>query len=238
MGKELDIVFEDVRRAFRLLNRYQYRILDIIDYIREQAGFSDIYGKKDWYSNEIGQNRQTEDSYAHLRIFKGMWGLDFLYNHFFEFYFGDDPKSIGNQYKAQMSVFQVSDDGYFASHTEKKCMINVDSLASPQESHSYLVFNVSLYRDQKEYLWLNGNSKEEWKDFLTKFLESVEQESIVKIGEGEKIGEGGFNILKKYPMQQFANQASTDETIRDFATIVFEKTNGGKLFKESYYLND
>lgn len=233
MGKELDIVFEDVRRAFRLLNRYQYRILDIIDYIREQAGFSVIYGKKDWYSNEIGQNRQTEDSYAHLSIFKGMWGLDFLYNHFFEFYFGDDPKSIGNQYKAQMSVFQVSDDGYFASHTEKKCMINVDSLASPQESHSYLVFNVSLYRDQKEQLWLNGNSKEEWKDFLTKFLESVKQESIEK-----KIGEGGFNILKKYPMQQFANQASTDEVIRDFATIVFEKTNGGKLFKESYYPND
>lgn len=232
MGKELDNVFEDIRRAFRLLSRYQSRILDIIDYIREQAGFSNIYGKKDWYSYEIGQNRQTEDNYAHLSIFKDMWGLDFLYNHFFEFYFGDTPKNIGKQYEAQMSVFQVSDDGYFASHTEKKSMTNVDSFASPEESHSYLVFNVSLYRNPKEYLWLNGNSSQERKDFLTKFLESDKQESI------EKIGKGGFNILKKYPMQQFANQASTDEAIRGFATIVFEKTNGGNLFKKSYYLND
>lgn len=232
MGKELDNVFEDVRRAFRLLSRYQSRVLDIVDYIREQAGFSNIYGKKDWYSYEIGQNRQTDGNYAHLSIFKDMWGLDFLYNHFFEYYFGDDCKNIGKRYKAQMSVFQVSDDGYFASHTEKKSMTNVDSFASPEESHTYLVFYVSLYRNQKENMWLmNGNNDaQEWKDFLTRFLESKEAESI------KQIGEGGYNILKKYPMQQFANQASTDEVIKDFATIVFKKTDGGKLFKEEYYL--
>ncbi|MCQ2273556.1 MAG: hypothetical protein MJZ86_02045 [Bacteroidales bacterium] len=229
MGKELDNVFEDVRRAFRLLSRYQSRVLDIVDYIREQAGFSNIYGKKDWYSYEIGQNRQTEDNYAHLSVFKDMWGLDFLYNHFFEFYFGDTPKNIGKQYEAQMSVFQVSDDGYFASSKEKKSMTDVDSFANPEESHSYLVFYVSLYRNQKESLWLKGTYEEEWKDFLTSFLESTELESI------EKIGKGGFNILKKYPMQQFANQTSTDAVIRDFANIVFKQTGGGKLFKEEYY---
>ena len=41
-----------------------------------------------------------------------MWGLDFLYGHFFEYYFG--TIKIG-KHTIEMSVFQVSDDGYFIS---------------------------------------------------------------------------------------------------------------------------
>lgn len=226
MDKELDEVFADVRRAFRLLSRYQSRVLDVVDYIREQAGFAVTYGRKDWYSYEIRQNKQTEDNYAHLTVFKDMWGLDFLYNHFFEYYFGDNSKQLkpmGKRYKANMSVFQVSDDGYFASKTKGKSMTNVGSFASPEESHSYLVFYVALFRNKKEYLWLNAENQDGWKDFLTRFLESEKLESI------KRIGEGGFNILKKYPMQQFANQRSTDEAIKDFANVVYKKT-GSKLF--------
>ena len=37
MKKEIDNIFVDVRNAFRLLSRYQKRILNIVNYIREQT---------------------------------------------------------------------------------------------------------------------------------------------------------------------------------------------------------
>ena len=42
MSKELDNAFTDVRNAFRLLARYQSRVLDIINYIREHTPYTDM----------------------------------------------------------------------------------------------------------------------------------------------------------------------------------------------------
>lgn len=51
--KEIDNIFVDVRNAFRLLSRYQKRILNIVNYIREQTPYTDMWGSKNWYSDEI-----------------------------------------------------------------------------------------------------------------------------------------------------------------------------------------
>ena len=40
MSKEIDNIFVDVRNAFRLLNRYQKRILQIVSYVREQTPYT------------------------------------------------------------------------------------------------------------------------------------------------------------------------------------------------------
>lgn len=53
MKKEIDNIFVDVRNAFRLLSRYQKRILNIVNYIREQTPYTDMWGSKNWYSDEI-----------------------------------------------------------------------------------------------------------------------------------------------------------------------------------------
>ena len=60
MSKDIDNIFVDVRNAFRLLNRYQKRILHIVSYIREQTSYSDMWGSK-WYSAEIGKRRNSPD---------------------------------------------------------------------------------------------------------------------------------------------------------------------------------
>ena len=52
MKKEIDNIFVDVRNAFRLLSRYQKRILNIVNYIREQTPYTDMWGSKNWYSDE------------------------------------------------------------------------------------------------------------------------------------------------------------------------------------------
>lgn len=231
MNKEIDNIFVDVRNAFRLLNRYQKRILHIVTYIREQTPFNDMWGKKDWYSNEIGKRRGKDNKgdteYANLAIQKDMWGWDFLYGYFFEYYFGQERIDGKN---AVMSVFQVSDDGYFVSAQENKYMTDIDSFEKSETSHSYLVFNVSVFTTDYSHLWLADPSQpnDQDKDFLTKFLSSPADTKITKNDEGE------VTILKKYEMQCFASQHEADEVIRDFGRLVKENSDI-KLFKNSFY---
>ena len=42
MKKEIDNIFVDVRNAFRLLARFQERVLNIVNYIREQTPYTDM----------------------------------------------------------------------------------------------------------------------------------------------------------------------------------------------------
>ena len=228
MSKEIDNIFVDVRNAFRLLNRYQKRILQIVSYVREQTPYTDMWGSRNWYFDEIGERRNSPDSeYAKLSVRKDMWGWDFLYGYIFEYYFGRqriDKKNV------EMSIFQISDDGYFISSQDKKHMTDIASFTPSEQSHSYLIFNLSVFPTKECNLWLSDPSfpDDEWDDFLTKFLSSS---SDTKITRNEK---GEVTILKKYEMQRFSSQQSADEVIRDFGRIAKDNT-GIELFKKVFY---
>lgn len=227
MKKEIDNIFVDVRNAFRLLTRYQKRVLNIVNYIREQTPYTDMWGSKNWYSDEIKSRRNSPDKeYAKLNVFKDMWGLDFLYGHFFEYYFGSTKKG---RYTIEMSIFQVSDDGYFISNDENKHMTDISSYANSEISHSYIVFNVSVYTTKQSQLWLHDPDRpeEDWKNFLTRFLESSIDKIITSTDKE-------YTILKKYEMQQFTSQSEADKVITDFAKLVLDNT-GVRIFKESFY---
>ena len=227
MSKDIDNIFVDVRNAFRLLNRYQKRILHIVSYIREQTPFNDMWGSKNWYSAEIGKRRNSPDpEYAKLSVHKDMWGWDFLYGYIFEYYFG---KQRISKKHVEMSIFQISDDGFFISSQDKKHMTNVASFEAAESSHSYLVFLVTVSNKNTD-LWLSDPQfpDDDQKDFLTKFLSS----SIdTKITKNEK---GDVAIIKKYELQRFASQHETDRVIRDFGIIVKENAEI-ELFKNSFY---
>ena len=228
MSKEIDNIFVDVRNAFRLLHNYQERVLQIVSYIREQTPFNDMWGSKDWYSAEIGKRRDSPDSeYAKLRVFKDIWGWDFLYGYFFEYYFGQE---VINKKKIEMSIFQVSDDGFFISTQEKKLM-NKTSCFEPSElSHSYLILNASVYTTKYSDLWLKdpSNPDNSFKDFLTKFLSSPHDISVSRNDKGE------VAIIKKYEMQRFSSQLEADAVIRDFGRIL-KNESGLELFKHIFY---
>ena len=227
MKKEIDNIFVDVRNAFRLLTRYQERVLNIVNYIREQTPYKDMWGSKNWYSDEIKSRRNSPDKeYAKLNVFKDMWGLDFLYGHFFEYYFGSTKKG---RYTIEMSIFQVSDDGYFISNDENKHMTDISSYANSEISHSYIVFNVSVYTTKQSQLWLHDPDRpeEDWENFLTRFLESSIDKIITSTDKE-------YTILKKYEMQQFSSQSEADKVITDFAKLVLDNT-GVRIFKESFY---
>lgn len=227
MSKDLDKAFVDVRNAFRLLDQYQERVLQIVSYIREQTPYNDMWGAR-WYFNKIGKRRDSPDSeYADISVYKDMWGWDFLYGYIFEYYFGLNKFS---HKKAEFSIFQISDDGYFLSNQDNKHMTKVASFAPAEKSHSYLLFNVSVF-SRDCHLWLcdpefpNDTSY----DFLTKFLASSLDTKIVHNEKGE------VNILKKYEMQRFSSQQSADDVIKDYGKLVKDQANI-ELFKKDFYL--
>lgn len=228
MSKEIDNIFIDVRNAFRLLNRYQKRILQIVSYIREQTAYTDMWGKKDWYSNEIGKRRNSPDpEYAKLSVDKDMWGWDFLYGYIFEYYFG---RQRINKKNVEMSIFQISDDGFFISSQDKKHMTDVSSFESAESSHSYLVLLVSVFTTKYSELWLCDPNfpDDEMKDYLTKFLSSPIDTKLTKNEKGEVV------IIKKYELQRFASQHEADSVIRDFGRIVNDNADI-ELFKNNFY---
>ncbi len=228
MSKEIDNIFVDVRNAFRLLNRYQKRILQIVSYVREQTPYTDMWGSRNLYFDEIGKRINSPDSeYAKLSVRKDMWGWDFLYGYIFEYYFGRQRIDKKN---AEMSIFQISDDGYFISSQDKKHMTDIASFTPSEQSHSYLIFNLSVFPTKECNLWLSDPSfpDDEWDDFLTKFLSSSSDTKITRNDKGE------VTILKKYEMQRFSSQQSADEVIRDFGRIAKDNT-GIELFKKVFY---
>lgn len=233
MSKEIDKVFIDVRNAFRLLNSYQNRILDIVNYIREQTDYTDMWGSRKWYSEEIGNKNSPDSSYAKLNLSRDKCsGWNFLYGHFFEYYFGQletEDKRI-----VEMSVFQVSDDGYFISNDINKSMDNVSKFKKAEESHSYIVLNMTVTNQRANQIWLHDPKKPEEhgpKDFLTKFLSSANSTKVTIDSEDN------VSVIKKYEMQRFATQKDADAVIHDFGKIVFEQTNI-RLFKDSFYDNE
>lgn len=226
MSKDIDNIFVDVRNAFRLLNRYQKRILHIVSYIREQTSYSDMWGSK-WYSAEIGKRRNSPyPEYAKLSVHKDMWGWDFLYGYVFEYYFGVQKISKRN---VNMSIFQISDDGYYISTQDKKQETNIDSFETAESSHSYLVFLVTVSNKEAD-LWLSDPQfpDDDYVDFLTKFLSSPIDTKITKNEKGD------VAILKRYELQKFVSQHETDCVIRNFGRIVKENAEI-ELFKNSFY---
>jgi hypothetical protein len=215
MSKELDNAFLDVRNAFRLLARYQARVLDIINYIREQTAFTDMWGRC-IFSNTIGTRRNSPfPDYAKLAVWKDMLPWDYLNNYVFEYYFGQVPiqrKTI------DMSIIEVSDDGFYKSGSNNLSATNVSSFESADNSNTLLVFTVGW----KE--WLRDQDDEDI-DFLRKFLASYNDECVYIDDKGH------FAITKKYKMQRFSSQFETDKVIRDFGKLVKDKT-GIKIFKD------
>lgn len=216
MSKELDNAFVDVRNAFRLLARYQSRVLDIINYIREQSPFTDIWGLRR-FCNVISTRKNCPgDNYATLRIYSDMWAWDFMYNYIFEYYFGQ----VKVQRKViDMSVIQVSDDGFYKSMSSKPSQTDISTFLPAEEANSYLVLTAGWKA------WLRDEQEDDYDAFLHKFL-SGSNDSCIYIDD-----KGYWAITKRYPMQRFSSQKEADKVLADFGKIVKDNT-GIELFKK------
>jgi len=219
MNKELDNAFIDVRNAFRLLYRYQSRVLDIVGYIREHTLYTDMWGKP---RNIIDRNlslfkqKKCEDNYAPLDPYISN-PFHYLYGYLFEFYFGE--REIDNRMVA-MSIIEVSDDGY-KNNDE---FMDFDKYNPSNSSNSYFIFTVGcgiwLGRDTSQ----PGDGEEDYAKYLVNILKDSKDYDVIKPDDNH------WCITKRYPMQLFSSQKETDKVLADFGKIVRDNV-GIDLFK-------
>lgn len=216
MSKELDNAFVDVRNAFRLLYRYQSRILDIVRYIREHTLYTDMWGRRLFCATIHTRNNCPDKDYAKLAVWSDMWAWDFMYNYVFEYYFGQ--VKIGRK-TIEMSVIQVSDDGFYKSMSSKPSQTDISTFLPAEEANSYLVLTAGWKA------WMRDEKEDDCDAFLHKFL-SRTNDSCIYIDD-----KGYWAITKRYPMQRFSSQKEADKVLADFGKIVKDNT-GIELFKK------
>lgn len=196
---ELNLVLCDVRKAHRLINSYQTRMLDLAYFVKSKLDFPK-FGGNQRFCKPIEHKRS---SYDNLKVWKDMWGWDFLYSYVFEYYFGEKENNT-----IRMSLFQVSDTGYFDSAEEKKTRTNSSSFLDEEEAISKVIFFVE--KKLGENWWkvekIMGNDNIMGKTHLRERRNEI----------------GNVQIIYSFPLNKFLNEQITLETLQEFVSYCNE----------------
>lgn len=120
----------EVRKAYRLLHDYQRLVLDAVDYVGKQLGFTYAGGYPKFSSASPGQGRGK----------LGCWAWDWLNMILYEFHF----TRTGNEGKLwRFSLLLISDTGYFCSKLEDANKCEVDSYLPVDGSATKIGFLMS-----------------------------------------------------------------------------------------------
>jgi hypothetical protein len=187
---EIKTVLLDVRKAFRLLYIYQRRVMDIMQFIGHQT-LRKYEGGWSKFSNS-----SPKDGKGKLDL----WAWDWLNMYCYEFYFG---KKVINENSIQLSVWLVSDTGFYDADDKDKT--NVDSFSSVEDSATKLVFVIG------KNLW-----HEEIENFETN-LKKLENEYA-------KIDENRILITKSFDLSLFVNADETRKCLHEI--VAFCKAKG------------
>ena len=189
-SNEIEAALLDVRKAYRLLHNYQRLALDAARYLGTQLGFRyaggwsrfSHYGPKDGRGN-------LDD-----------WAWDWLNMMWYEFYFELETPGKKPFY---LSLWLVSDTGYFASDDPAAERTALNLFAPPDESSSKVV--CLLYGDNSDYDLIYEITAEN-KETLRRFLHE---------GEMPELFTRGKCFAKCYDFSQLMDEKSTDAVIDD-----------------------
>ena len=199
---EIDAALLDVRKAYRLLHNYQRLALDAAKYISSQLGFRYAGGWSRFSQHSPKDGKGDLDN----------WAWDWLNMMWYEFYFEQEAPSKAPFY---LSLWLVSDTGYFASEDPAAGRTALDLFASPEASGTRVV--CLLYDDNADYDSIYAFGAES-KEVLRRFLD---------LGEMSEVFTRGKVFAKCYDFSRLMDEQSTDAVIDDM--IRGAKTKGFTL---------
>ena len=209
MDNKVDTLKEaliEVRKAHRLVESFQERMLSLVNFISTRLDFHLMEGVKH-FSNPIYAYRDG----THLKVNSREWAWDFIYPYLFEYYVGaielDDNSTIF------LSIVQYADTGFF--ETENEDRMAVDLFASPEESGSKLLF--FMERQPK-------GCKEVWADysFTHDFVMNKEYGSMRHTETVLEPKGPGKNQLFLYsiPLERFVDEQSSVAALKDYLAFL------------------
>lgn len=197
---DLNAIFLDVRNSYRLLFKYQKRILDLVKYAGNYLKFS-YDGGWPWFSDASPRKgKGTLDN----------WPWDWLNMYLYDFHFKE--KEI-EATKINFSIVIQSDTGHYDSKFPKnetlhKC--DIDEFSNPKTSETRLIFIASKKGWDMDELFLLHPKTTDYK------LSKIHT-------EWETINADYHMIAKAYPLADFINQTETDKKLEDFITYCISK---------------
>ena len=204
----------EVRKAHRLVESFQERMISLVNFIALRLDFHQMEGVKH-FSNPVYQYRGGE----HLKVNSRNWAWDFIYPYLFEYYVGDYQAEDGSL--LYLSIIQYADTGYFETENEDRTA--VESFATPEESGSKLLF----FMERKP----KGVKKEVWETygFTQQYVMNKEYGSIHHTATVLEPKGPGKNQLLLYsiPLERFADEKSSIAAIKEY--IAFLAKNGISL---------
>ena len=239
---QLSSALADVRKAYRVLVLFHEMLKNTLLYIKEQYRFdkkdTDVwlypYGVfADRVINEIDSDKIkvnfNDDTYCQNI---------FLYQNinfagFSSVWFGGPSEFNPNQV-AELWGFIVPDDLFIMSRL--RGVNNILNIQEAENAAGYIVLfaainNNYIVKDPdalaNDELWLAENDDFDGLYKIRELLSSPSDEKIM-LKEDEK------SILKRYRLEEFANNQSTDRVLRDFAKLVLDES-GIKIFKDRFY---
>ena len=187
---ELNNALLDVRKAYRLLYEYQKRVLDTVNYISNNLGYTDYKG---------GVPQFTKPSPGYNKGTLSNWAWDWLNMYYYEFYFGG--KSIAGK-DVHLSIVLLSDTGFYDKNTDNNKKTDLDCFNSVEQSQTKLILAIA------DHAWSGTTAK------LGKLLNQYEKQELVyeyAIEDQQKL-----IIAKNYNLALFLNKETTNLQIKDF----------------------
>lgn len=204
--EEFEKALIDVRKAHRLIFKYQEKMLDLINYIKSRLDFPEFIGKKH-FSNSIGAKRSGSGM---QRIWHNMWAWDFIYPYVYEYYLGDLRLE---KYDCNLSIIQYSDTGYFDQKDEEISPVDVEEFIVEEQAVSKILFILeAVLKNHKTWKW----DKDDF--IMNKLYASSSHKADVLENNNSKL------VLYSFPLSYFIDENSTYNALNEFCTYC--KENG------------
>lgn len=200
----------EVRKAHRLVESFQERMLSLVNFIATRLDFHTMEGVKH-FSNPVYPYKDG----MHLKVNPRHWAWDFLYPYLFEYYVGEMKLDDGSQ--IMLSIIQYADTGFFENENEDRTLLS--SFAPEDKSGSKLLFFMERQPKACKPLW--GDYKYTEQFVLNKDYGSIQHKETVL----EPKGPGKNQILLySIPLERFADEHSTINALKEY--LLFLRKNG------------
>ncbi|MCT1531003.1 hypothetical protein M3B46_08360 [Sphingobacterium daejeonense] len=202
--EEFENALIDVRKAHRLIFKYQEKMLDLMNYIKSRLDFPEFIGKKH-FSDSIGAKRTGSGM---QRIGHGMWAWDFIYPYVYEYYLGDIRLE---KYDCNLSLIQYSDTGFFDQSNEEVSRVDVPNFIKEEQSSSKILFILeAVPKNHKNWKW----DKDDF--IMNKLYASSSHKANVLENNNTKL------VLFSFPLSHFIDENSTNYALQVFCNYCNE----------------
>ena len=239
---KLSSALADVRKAYRVLVPFHEMMKNTLLYIKEQCRFYDKNTDVKLYPFGAFSDRVISETSPQKREvkFNDRTFCQNIYYYqninfvgFSQVRFGC-PREFNHNQVAELWGFIVPDDRFIMSRLRD--VNNILNMQDAEDAAGYIVLFAAINNNYivedpddlaEDMLWLAEDDDFEGLDKIRELLSSPSDEKIMSNGD-EK------SILKRYRLEEFADNQSTDRVLRDFAKLVFDES-GIKLFKDRFY---